>query len=321
MDFSKREFNRSSADERNPDRKLNAERSKRFREGPPRSLGPSQALREGVRSPRSVLQGLGRDVPSTASVTRSLPSEQVSLKPTLFACSAMLAIAVGVFIGIRIAGVDIEQVAFPDLSVTRRLVQLIGASDGTLKHGEAAAILNDPTAQAQLSQPFSQAQATEPASLTDDPPSSEIVPLSAEPLRSTDLTQPATAAPDGGQNSSGGKDENVSPPSYQGAPVVVSSLLSLSPISLAEEKNSELYRQYLSWRDKDKRPQVERRPARSLRRVASAYASQAHRANLNNVSGNRLDSSKANENLARTNPKDQKDLRNSVRSEEAKQIQ
>src|SRR5689334_22981600 len=109
MDFSKREFNWSSADERNHDPRLNAEGSKRFRQELLRALGPTQAPTAGLCSPRSALiQRRGSDVPSTASVTRSPPTEQISLKPTLFACCAILAIAVGVFIGIATAGVDIE---------------------------------------------------------------------------------------------------------------------------------------------------------------------------------------------------------------------
>jgi hypothetical protein len=232
MEFSKREFNWSSADGRNRDRKLNAEVSKRFREELPRPLVPSQASRPRVRSPRPVLvQGGGRDVPSTVSVTRSPPSEQVSLKPTLIACSAMLAIAVGLFIGITIAGVDIDQVA----SVTGRLVQLVGASEDALKQGQAAAMLNDPTVEAQPSQPSSQAQTTEPAALADQS-SLETAPSSAQPLRSIDLTPAAVVTPDQGQINSVGKHENVPP----GVTVAASPQLSLLPVP--DERNSELYR-------------------------------------------------------------------------------
>jgi hypothetical protein len=317
MDFNK-DLERPSAAE------LSADQSKRFREELLRALGPFQAPSAGQRSPRSVLiQRSSRGVPSMASASRYPPSEQVSLKPTLFACSAMLAIAVGVFIGITIAGVDIERVAFPDLSVTRRLVQLVGASEDTLKRSEAAAMLNAPTAQAQPSQPLSQAQTTEPAALADHPPSSEAAPSNVEPLRLTDLTQPAAATLDHSHISSVGKDENVPTRGSQGPPVAASAALSLSPTTVLEEKNSELYRQFLAWRDKDERPQAASQPTRSFRRVANVPTSRTDRANLNSVSGNRSDiSSRANENAAHANQKDQNYLvRNAARSGEVKQTQ
>jgi hypothetical protein len=109
--------------------------------------------------------------------------------------------------------------------------------------------------------------------------------------------------PDHDQIGSIGKDEKVSAPSYQGAPAAASPQLSLSPIAVSEEKNSELYRQFLDWRDKDQRPQAESRPRRSFKRVANA--SRMRRANPNNVSGSRSSiSSTANETPARINLND-----------------
>src|SRR5262245_14993078 len=97
-------------------------------------------------------------------------SRQHSSKPKLFVFGAMIAIVGGVLIGVTItAAADMERVTLADLSVTRWLVQLTGASPNAVKNDSAQATLNDTTAQAGHSPLSSQAPTTEVAVFPDHP--------------------------------------------------------------------------------------------------------------------------------------------------------
>jgi len=123
------------------------------------------------------------------------------------------------------------------------------------------------------------------------------------------LAQPTAATSDHGQGGSSRKDENASPTTNEGT-LAATSNASSSPVTVTEEKDSELYREFIAWQaSREKAQSEQRRPAPSFKRPAEAHASRTHRANAANATGNRSgSSSRAIESLARSNPKDKTDL-------------
>ena len=236
-------------------------------------------------------------------------STQRSSKPKRFVFGAMIAIVGGVLIGVTITAAA-ERVTLADLSVTRWLVQLTGASPNAVKYDSAQATLNDTTAQAGHSPLSSQAPTTEVAVFPDHPPSSQTTSSSAESVQPADLALPAVATSDVGQGGSSRKDKIASPTTNEGTLTATNVNISLSPVAVTEEKNSELYREYIAWQAGREKPQSEQhRSALSFKRTAEAHAPRTPRANAANVTGNRSgSSSRANESLARTSPKDKTDL-------------
>ena len=236
-------------------------------------------------------------------------STQHSSKPKLFVFGAMIAIVGGVLIGVTITAADMERVTLADLSVTRWLVQPTGASPNAVKDS-AQATLNDTTAQAGHSPLSPQAPTTEVAVFPDHPPSSQTTSSSAESVQPADLALPAVATSDVGQGGSSRKDKIASPTTNEGTLAATNVNISSSPVAATEEKNSELYREYIAWQAGREKPQSEQhRSALSFKRTAEARAPRTPRANAANVTGNRSgSSSRANESLARTNPKDKTDL-------------
>jgi len=277
--------------------------------------------RSGPASRPDLVQRTDHDVLAAASMQRpskSKPSKSTLSKSRLLVFGTMAAIVGGVVIGVTIAAADMEQVTLADLSVTRWLAQLTSASpDATKSDGARAtlqatlqATLNDTTARAEPSPVSAQAApTTEAAIVPDRPPSSQTTSSSAEAAQPADLAQPAVATSDRGQDGSPRKDENASP-ANEGTLAASSANASSSPVAGTEDKNSELYREFMAWQASREKPQSEqRRSALPSKRPAEAHAPRTHRANTANVTGNRSrSSSRANESLARSNPKDKTDV-------------
>ena len=272
--------------------------------------------RSGPVSRPDLVQRTDHDVLAAASMQRpskSKPSKSKPSKSTLLVFGTMAAIVGGVVIGVTIAAADMEQVTLADLSVTRWLAQLTSASPNATKSDEAQATLqaalNDTTARAEPSPLSAQAAPTTEAAIPDRPPSSQTTSSSAEAAQPADLAQPAVATSDRGQDGSPRKDENASP-ANEGTLAASSANASSSPVAVTEDKNSELYREFMAWQASREKPQSEQRhSALPSKRPAEAHASRTHRANTANVTGVRpRSSSRANESLARSNPKDKTDV-------------
>ena len=272
--------------------------------------------RSGPVSRPDLVQRTDHDVLAAASMQRpskSKPSKSTLSKSRLLVFGTMAAIVGGVVIGVTIAAADMEQVTLADLSVTRWLAQLTSASPNATKSDEAQATLqaalNDTTARAEPSPLSAQAAPTTEAAIPDRPPSSQTTSSSAEAAQPADLAQPAVATSDRGQDGSPRKDENASP-ATEGTLAASSANASSSPVAGTEDKNSELYREFMAWQASREKPQSEqRRSALPSKRPAEAHASRTHHANTANVTGNRSrSSSRANESLARSNPKDKTDV-------------
>jgi hypothetical protein len=209
-------------------------------------------------------------------------------------------------IGVTIAAANLAGVTLEDLSVTRWVTQLTGASPNAVKNDGAQAILKDTTEKAEPSPLSSQVPATAVA-VADYPPSPQTTSSSAEPVQPADLAQPAVATSDHSQDSSSRKDGIAIPTTNEGTLAATSGTVSSSPFVLKEEKNSELYRQYLAWQADREKSQSEQR--HSYKRTAETHASRKHRSNAANVTGNRSDSSsRASESTDRSNPTDKSDL-------------
>jgi len=272
--------------------------------------------RSGPVSRPDLVQRTDHDVLAAASMQRpskSKPSKSKPSKSTLLVFGTMAAIVGGVVIGVTIAAADMEQVTLADLSVTRWLAQLTSASPNATKSDEAQATLqaalNDTTARAEPSPLSAQAAPTTEAAIPDRPPSSQTTSSSAEAAQPADLAQPAVATSNRGQDGSPRKDENASP-ANEGTLAASSANASSSPVAVTEDKNSELYREFMAWQASREKPQSEQRhSALPSKRPAEAHASRTHRANTANVTGVRpRSSSRANESLARSNPKDKTDV-------------
>ena len=273
--------------------------------------------RSGPVSRPDLVQRTDHDVLAAASMQRpskSTLSKSTLSKSRLLVFGTMAAIVGGVLIGVTIAAADMEQVTLADLSVTRWLAQLTSASPNATKSDEAQATLqaalNDTTARAEPSPLSAQAApTTEAAVVPDRSPSSQTTSSSAEAAQPADLAQPAVATSDRGQDGSPRKDENASP-ANEGTLAASSANASSSPVAVTEDKNSELYREFMAWQASREKPQSEQRhSALPSKRPAEAHASRTHRANTANVTGVRpRSSSRANESLARSNPKDKTDV-------------
>jgi hypothetical protein len=315
MDFNKHELDSQRVGaRRQTDDLQDPDELERFREELLRAIAPLEhrmsPKAEAPSSRPALVQRTGHDVPAAVPIHRYPASMQHASKPKLFVFGAMIAILGGVLIGVTIAAADMEQVTLADLSVTRWLMQLTGASPNAAKNDGAQAFLNDTAAQAEPSPLSSQAPTTEAAAVPDHPPSSQTTSSNAESAQPADLAQPAAATSDRGQDGSSRKDENASPTTNEGTLAATSVNVSSSPVAVTEEKNSELYREFIAWQASREKPQSEqRRSALSSKRAAEAHASRTHRANAPNATGNRSgSSSRANESLARSNPKDKRDL-------------
>src|SRR5215468_4189649 len=272
--------------------------------------------RSGPVSRPDLVQRTDHDVLAAASMQRpskSTLSKSTLSKSRLLVFGTMAAIVGGVVIGVTIAAADMEQVTLADLSVTRWLAQLTSASPNATKSDEAQATLqaalNDTTARAEPSPLSAQAAPTTEAAIPDRPPSSQTTSSSAEAAQPADLAQPAVATSNRGQDGSPRKDENASP-ANEGTLAASSANASSSPVAVTEDKNSELYREFMAWQASREKPQSEQRhSALPSKRPAEAHASRTHRANTANVTGVRpRSSSRANESFARSNPKDKADV-------------
>ena len=322
MDLNKHESDRQRAGARRQTGGLQeADELESFKEELLRAIAPLELRmspkaeapfsRSGPVSRPGLVQRTDHDVLAAASMQR--PSTSKLSKSKLLVFGTMAAIVGGVLIGVTIAAADMEQVTLADLSVTRWLAQLTSASpDATKSDGAQAtlqAALNDTTARAEPSPLSAQAAPTTEAAIPDRPPSSQTTSSSAEAAQPADLAQPAVATSDRGQDGSPRKDENASP-ANEGTLAASSANASSSPVAVTEDKNSELYREFMAWQASREKPQSEQRhSALPSKRPAEAHASRTHRANTANVTGNRSrSSSRANESFARSNPKDKADV-------------
>ena len=266
------------------------------------------------RTDHDVLAAASMQRPSKSKPSKSTLSKSTLSKSRLLVFGTMAAIVGGVVIGVTIAAADMEQVTLADLSVTRWLAQLTSASPNATKSDEAQATLqaalNDTTARAEPSPLSAQAAPTTEAAIPDRPPSSQTTSSSAEAVQPADLAQVAAATSDHGQDSSSRKDGIATPTTNEGTLAASSANASSSPVAGTEDKNSELYREFMAWQASREKPQSEQRhSALPSKRPAEAHASRTHRANTANVTGVRpRSSSRANESLARSNPKDKTDV-------------
>jgi hypothetical protein len=320
MDLNKHESDRQRAGARRQTGGLQeADELESFKEELLRAIAPLELRmspeaeapfsRSGPVSRPGLVQRTDHDVLAAASVQR--PSKSKPSKSKLLVFGTMAAIVGGVLIGVTIAAADMEQVTLADLSVTRWLAQLTSASPDAMKGDGAQGTLNDTTARAEPSPRSAQAApTTEAAVVPDRSPSSQTTSSSAEAVQPADLAQVAAATSDHGQDGSPRKDENASPVANEGTLAASSANASSSPVAGTEDKNSELYREFMAWQASREKPQSEQRhSALPSKRPAEAHASRTHRANTANVTGNRSrSSSRANESFARSNPKDKADV-------------
>jgi hypothetical protein len=195
---------------------------------------------------------------------------QLSSKPNFFLSGAMIMMVGGALIGVTVAAADLAGVTLDDLSVTRWVAQLTGASPNALKNDGTQALLKDTAEQAEPSPLSSQAPATEVA-VADHPPSSQTTWSSAEPVKPAELAQPAVTTSDPSQGGSSRKDGIATPTTNEGTLAATSGNASSSPFALNEEKSSELYRQYIAWQANREKSQSEQR--HSSKRTAEAHAS------------------------------------------------
>jgi hypothetical protein len=274
MDFKRHELGA----QRQINRPQDVDELERFKEEISRAIAPLEhrmsTEAEASSFRRALIRRAGHDMLATMPNYQYPTSTQHTYKPNLFVFGAMITIVGGALIGVTIA--NLERVNLDDLSVTRWLAQLTGTSPSTAKNDETQAILNDTTAQTEPSPSSSQSPPTEAAAVADHPPSSQTTSSSAEPVQSAELAQPAIATSDHSSDSFSRKDEIAIPTTSESTFAATSGNLSSSPFVLKEEKNSDLYRQYLSWQANQEKPQSEQRHSK---RAAQAHASRKHRAN------------------------------------------
>jgi len=271
MDFNGHELGA----QRQIDRPQDVDELERFREDISRAIAPLEhRMSPDARAPssiRALIQQTHDDLLATMPSYQYPTSMQHSFKPNFFLSGAMITIVGGALIGVTIAAANLAGITLDDLSVTRWVTQLTGASPNAVKNDEPQAILKDTTEQAEPSPISSQAPATEATSVADHPPSSQTTPSSAEPVQPAALAQPAVATPDPSQDSSSRKDGIATPTTNEGTLAAISGNVSSSPFVLKEEKNTELYRQYLSWQANQEKSQNEQR--HYSKRTAEAHAS------------------------------------------------
>jgi hypothetical protein len=304
MDFNRHELGA----QRQIDRPQDVDELERFREDISRAIAPLEhRMSPDARAPSSIrafIQQTHDDLLATMPSYQYPTSMQHSFKPNFFLSGAMITIVGGALIGVTIAASNLAGVTLDD----RWLTQLTGASPNAVKNDvtQAQAIQKDTTEQAEPSPLSSQAPATE-AAVADHPPSSQTTWSSAEPVKPADLAQPAVATPDPSQGSSSRKDRIATPTTNEGTLASTSGNVSSSPFALKEEKNSELYRQYLAWQANREKSQSE--PRHSSKRTAETHASRKNRSNAANATDNRSDSSsRASDSPDRSNPTDKSDL-------------
>jgi hypothetical protein len=261
--------------QRQLDRSQDVDEMERFKEDISRAIAPlEQRMSPDARAPssiRALIQQTHDDLLATMPSYQYPTSMQHSFKPNFFVFGAMITIVGSALIGVMIAAANLAGVTLDDLSVTRWVTQPTGASPNAVKNNEAQAILKDTTEQVEPSRLSSQAPATETSVVADQPPPSQTTSSSAEPVKPADLAQPAIATPDPSQDSSSRKDGIATPTTSEGTLAATSGTIFSSPLALKEEKNSELYRQYLSWQASQEKTQSEQ--LHSSKRTADAHAS------------------------------------------------
>jgi hypothetical protein len=273
MDFNGHELGA----QRQIDRPQDVDELERFREDISRAIAPLEhRMSPDARAPssiRALIQQTHDDLLATMPSYQYPTSMQHSFKPNFFLSGAMITIVGGALIGVTIAASNLAGVTLDDLSVTRWVTQLTGASPNAVKNDvtQAQAIQKDTTEQAEPSPLSSQAPATEAAAVADHPPSSQSTSSTAEPVQPANLAQPAVATLDPSQGSSSRKDGIATPTTNEGTLAAISGNVSSSPFVLKEEKNTELYRQYLSWQANQEKSQNEQR--HYSKRTAEAHAS------------------------------------------------
>jgi hypothetical protein len=279
----------------------------RFKEDISRAIAPlEQRMSPDARAPssiRALIQQTHDDLLATMPSYQYPTSMQHSFKPNFFVFGAIITIVGGALIGVTIAAANLAGVTLDDLSVTRWVTQLTGASPNAVKNDETQAILNDTTEQAKPSQLSLQAPATQAAAVADHPPS-QSTSSSPEPVQPADLAQPAVATLNTSQGSSSRKDGIATPTINEGTLAATSGDESSSPFAV-RERNSELYRQYIAWQANREKSQSEQ--GHPSKRTAEKQASRKHRSDATNVTSNRSgSSSRASE--AQNNPGDKTDL-------------
>jgi hypothetical protein len=253
------------------DRPQDVDELERFREDISRAIAPLEhRISSEARVPssiRALIQRTHDDLLATMPSYQYPTSMQNSFKPNFFVFGAIITIVGGALIGVTIAAANLAGVTLDDLSVTRWVA---GATPNAVKNDEAQTILKDTTEKAEPSPLSSQSPTTE-AAVADQPPPSQTTSSNAEPVKPADLAQPAIATPDPSQDSSSRKDGIATPTTSEGTLAATSGTIFSSPLALKEEKNSELYRQYLSWQASQEKTQSEQ--LHSSKRTADAHAS------------------------------------------------
>jgi hypothetical protein len=270
MDFNRHELGA----QRQIDRPQEVDEMERFREDISRAIAPLEhrmSPEAGAPSSiRALIQRARDDMLATMPSYQYPTSMQHYFKRNFFVFRAMI-IVIGALIGATIATANLQRVTLDDLSVTRWVTQLTGASPNAVENDGTQAILKDTTEQAEPSPLSSQAPATEAAAVADHSPSPQTASSSAEPVQPADLAQPAIATSDHGQGSSSRNDGIATPATNEGTLAATSGDVSSSPFALKEEKNTELYRQYLVWQASQEKTQSEQR--HFSKRTAEAHAS------------------------------------------------
>ena len=216
MDFNEHE----SGTQRQIDRPQNVDELERFRDEILRALAPLEHRKspeaEAPSSIRAFIQQTDDDVLTTMPSYQYPTSPQRSSKPNFFLSGAMITVVGGALIGVTVASAGLAGVTLDDLSVTRWVTQLTGASPNAVENDGTQAILKDTTEQAEPSPLSSQAPATEAAAVADHSPSPQTASSSAEPVQPADLAQPAIATSDHGQGSSSRNDGIATPATNEG---------------------------------------------------------------------------------------------------------
>ena len=193
MDFERQELGA----QRQIDRPQDVDELERFKEEISRAIAPLEhrmsTEAEASSFRRALIQRAGHDMLATMPSYQYPTSMQHAFKPNFFVIGAMTTIVGGALIGLTIAAADLERFNLDDLSVTRWLTQLTGASPNAGKDDGPQAIVNDSTVQAEPSPPSTQNPPTEAAAVVDLPPSSQTTSSSAEPVQPAVLTQPAVS--------------------------------------------------------------------------------------------------------------------------------
>jgi hypothetical protein len=208
--------------QRQIDRPQNVDELERFREEILRAIAPLEHRisrdAEALSSRRTLIQRASHDMLATMPSYQYPTSMLDSFKPNFFVLGAMITIVGGALIGVTIAAANLAGVTLDDLSVTRWLTQLTGASPNAVKNDETQANLNDTNAQAEPSQLSSQTPPTEAAVVANHPPTSQTTSSSAESVQPTDLAQPAVATPEHSEDTSSQKDGIATPTTSEGTP-------------------------------------------------------------------------------------------------------